>query len=90
MAVLLVLALIVIGYLVSLRLHPYGRKCPSCKGTGLQNGAVFRYAQRQCARCGGNGIRGRYGLRTLHRGGMVWGERRPKAVADKRARHFGR
>jgi hypothetical protein len=83
-------AIAIIGYLVSLRLHPLGRKCISCKGTGQQNGAIYRYAQRQCTRCGGNGIRGRYGVRILHRNTQVWGETRPARAAARRARHFGR
>jgi hypothetical protein len=83
-------AIVIIGYLVSLRLHPLGRKCASCKGTGQQQGAIYRYAHRQCTRCGGNGIRGRYGVRILHRNSRVWGETRPARAAARRDRHFGR
>jgi hypothetical protein len=83
-------AIVIIGYLVSLRLHPLGRKCVSCKGTGQQRGAIYRYAHRQCTRCGGNGIRGRYGVRILHRNSRVWGETRPARAAARRDRHFGR
>ena len=82
--------LAVIGYLISLRLHPLGRICRRCKGTGWQRGAIFRYSLRQCTRCGGNQVRGRYGVRTLHRGGQVWGEKAPDRARAKRAKKFGR
>jgi hypothetical protein len=89
-ALVIVILIAVVGYLISLRLHPYGRMCGRCKGTGIQRGAIFRYSVRQCTRCGGNQARGRYGLRTLHRGGLVWGERKPAQARERRSRNFGR
>ena len=91
MGTLAVIALVVVvGYLISLRLHPLGRICKRCRGTGIQKGFIFRYSHRRCTKCGGNQVRGRYGLRTLHRGGQVWGERKPAEAAARRARNFGR
>jgi hypothetical protein len=89
-AAVLLAGALVVGYLVSLHLHPGGRTCWKCRGNGYQRGAVFTYATRSCTRCGGNQFRGRYGLRTLHRGSQVWGETRPLAAQRRRARHFGR
>jgi hypothetical protein len=90
LAVLSVLAVVgIIGYLISLRQHPRGRRCRTCKGTGTQKGLIFRYANRQCTRCGGSGNRGRIGLRVL-RPGQVWGEKAPADAAAKRGENWGR
>ena len=42
--------LVAIGYLISLRLHPFTR-CPACKGLGTPgrtHGFIYRYAHRRC------------------------------------------
>ena len=82
-------AIVVVAYLISLRRHPRGRRCFSCKGTGLHRGVVFRYATRPCTRCGGNGSRARIGLRVM-KPGQVWGERVPAEAAAKRGKNWGR
>lgn len=47
-------AVILVGYLVSGFLHPF-RACRSCGGTGVHRGAIYRRASRNCASCGGKG-----------------------------------
>lgn len=84
-----IILLVVIGYLISLRQHPRGRNCRACKGTGRQQGMIFRYAHRQCTRCGGSGGRGRIGLRVM-KPGQMWGERAPQEAAEKRGENWGR
>lgn len=54
----------VVGYLVSLRIHPFS-KCPRCKGKGIHRGGVFTYATRACTKCKGRAIRPRLGRRIL-------------------------
>lgn len=90
MATLVVLgAILLVAYLVSLRLHPM-RRCRPCKGTGRHFGAVFKSSHRGCTSCGGNGRRARLGVNLLHRGGLVWGERAPARASAERERNFGR
>jgi DnaJ-class molecular chaperone len=90
MGALIVLAIIVvIGYLVSLRLHPW-HACRSCGGRGHHRGAVFKYARRACTSCGGNGRRARLGVRVFHGGRQVWGERAPAATVEERSKNLGR
>jgi hypothetical protein len=79
---------LILSYLISLRLHPRGRVCGKCKGTGIHRGLLFSYAHRACTRCGGTPARARYGVRVLHGRKQVWGERRPQQSAAKRK--FGR
>jgi hypothetical protein len=86
---LLIGAVLLLGYLISLRLHP-NRKCRACKGVGRHAGSVFRYSTRQCVRCGGNGRRARLGIHVFHGGGRTWGERKPDEATARRARNFGR
>jgi hypothetical protein len=89
--VVLVLALIAaVGYWISLHRHPWGRSCRKCKGTGRQQGLIFRYAWRPCTRCGGNSDRARLGIRFGHPRSQVWGERAPQPARDKRDRNYGR
>lgn len=64
--------LIVLGYPVSLKLHPW-RKCLRCKGSPRHFGAIYSYAWRNCARCGGSG-------RELRRGVRLTGIGRPKGM----------
>ncbi|HEX9543371.1 MAG TPA: hypothetical protein VGA04_35080 [Streptosporangiaceae bacterium] len=54
--------LFVVGYLVSLRLHPF-RKCPACNGTGRHFGGFYTNSQRRCSRCGGGSRQERLGTR---------------------------
>jgi DnaJ-class molecular chaperone len=90
MVVLILLAVIaVVGYLASLRAHPW-RRCRACKGTGRHSGSVFKYSQRACASCGGNGRRARLGMYAFHGNRQVWGEQAPIRAAAKRSRNFGR
>jgi hypothetical protein len=87
---LILIALVVlVGYLVSLRLHPW-RNCRPCKGTGRHRGALYKYSQRSCTACGGNGRRGRLGVRVIHSGARVWGETRPERTVEERGRNLGR
>ncbi len=57
-------AFAVVGYLVSLRIHPFS-KCPRCKGKGIHRGGVFNYATRACTKCKGRAIQPRLGRRVL-------------------------
>jgi DnaJ-class molecular chaperone len=81
--------IVVIGYLASLRLHPW-HACRRCRGRGHHRGAVFKYATRACTSCGGNGRRARLGVRVFHGGRHVWGERVPAAVVEDRGKNLGR
>lgn len=54
----------VVGYLVSLRIHPFS-KCPRCKGKGIHRGGVFSYSTRACTKCKGRAIQPRLGRRIL-------------------------
>lgn len=63
----IIAVLIVAGYLVSLRVHPYSR-CRACKGGGRHWGSVYKYAQRPCRSCGGSGRHDRLGARILRIG----------------------
>jgi DnaJ-class molecular chaperone len=90
MGTLIVLVIIVVvGYLVSLRLHPW-HPCRRCRGRGNHRGAVFKYAGRNCTSCGGNGRRARLGVRVFHGGRQVWGERAPAAASEERGKNLGR
>lgn len=61
-----VLAL-VLGYLVSLRLHPL-TSCRACGGRGRNRGAFYRYSIGNCSRCGGSGRKARFGVRLFGSG----------------------
>ena len=87
---LFLLAVFAISYLVSLTLHPRGKVCGKCKGTGIHKGAFFTYANRACTKCGGAPMRARLGLRVFHSSSPVWGESRPRTVAAKRSQKWGR
>jgi DnaJ-class molecular chaperone len=50
----LIIAVILVGYLVSGFLHPF-RPCRSCGGSGVHKGSIYRRAIRNCAACGGRG-----------------------------------
>jgi len=61
---ILIIILFVVGYFISLRLHPL-TKCRLCKGTGRHFGSMYTYAQRRCRKCGGNGRVDRLGVRLF-------------------------
>jgi hypothetical protein len=57
--------LVVGGYLLSLRLHPF-RSCPACRNRpapGRHHGSVYTYSHRRCRRCGGTNRQERLGTR---------------------------
>jgi len=61
----LVVVFMVVGYFISLRLHPYTR-CRVCTHTPRRHhGAIFNYAYRPCRACGGSGRKDRLGVRVL-------------------------
>ena len=60
------LVLVLGGYLLSLRLHPF-RSCPACKGrraAGRHHGSFYTYSHRRCRRCGGTNRQERLGTRV--------------------------
>jgi len=57
-------AVLVLGYLLSLVLHPYAR-CSTCKGSPRHYGSIFSRAFRLCSACGGSGRERRLGARIL-------------------------
>jgi DnaJ-class molecular chaperone len=59
---ILIIIVAVVGYFVSLRIHPLTR-CGQCKGTGRHSGSVYTYASRRCRKCGGTGRKDRFGKR---------------------------
>ncbi len=68
MAALLAIALIlVVGYLISLKIHPE-TYCRRCGGSGRNRGSTKQRSGR-CKRCGGTGRKPRLGNRMLGRGG---------------------
>jgi DnaJ-class molecular chaperone len=67
MALLVVIAVFVVGYLISLRIHPL-RKCPVCKMTGRHWGSIYTYSYRRCRRCGGTGRLDRWGTQAFFGG----------------------
>lgn len=66
MVVLVVLlAVLLVGYRISLTLHPY-TTCELCRQTGRNHsGGVFGYAFRPCYACRGRGAKQRWGARML-------------------------
>jgi DnaJ-class molecular chaperone len=58
---------VVVGYWLSLHLHPYTR-CEACNGTGAHRGAVFGYAHRPCHKCSGTRRKQRFGAARLDLG----------------------
>lgn len=61
---LAVVAVAVVGWVLSLWLHP-NRRCRRCRGTGKHFGSTFTSAFRLCTSCGGNGRQKRVGARLL-------------------------
>ena len=64
MELLLLFAVLVGGYLFSLRAHPL-RGCPACKMTGRRGVSVVKTS---CRRCKGTGEIKRWGARVFFRG----------------------
>ena len=62
MVILILIIIAVVGYFVSLRIHPLAR-CGLCKGTGRHSRSVYTHANRRCRRCGGSGRKDRFGNR---------------------------
>ncbi len=61
LALLLLLAVVTLGYLVACRFWPYAA-CPRCSGAGKRRSLSGR-AWRTCHRCHGSGARLRIGRR---------------------------
>lgn len=59
----IVVAVWVVAYLLSLLLHP-NRGCHTCKGGGRHRGSIFQYAERYCRSCNGSGQHPRWGTRV--------------------------
>ena len=67
MATLIVVAMVFgVGYLLSIRLHPF-TNCRACKGGSRHRGAIYSRAYRVCRRCKGSGRRLRFGALLLGR-----------------------
>jgi DnaJ-class molecular chaperone len=64
---LLVIAILVGGYLISLRIHPL-RKCPVCKMTGRHFGGLYKNSFRRCRKCNGSGRLDRWGTQAFFGG----------------------
>jgi hypothetical protein len=77
--------LVVVGYVVSLVLHPH-RRCRNCKGTGREPGGMFTWGDRACTRCGGSPRHRRWGVRLLSPDKPVWAERSAAKAKDRAGR----
>ena len=62
--IIVICAIAVVGYWVSLRIHPL-TKCRVCNGGGRHFGSVYTYSQRRCRKCGGTGRKDRLGVRVF-------------------------
>ena len=63
--VILLGVIVLVGYLISLRLHPFG-SCPACRNrraAGRHHGSVYTYSHRRCRRCDGTNRQERWGTR---------------------------
>ena len=72
MLLVVIIAVILSGYLVSGFLHPF-RPCRSCGGSGVHKASVFRGTTRTCGTCGGKGRSRRLGAPSE---GRAFGESR--------------
>jgi hypothetical protein len=72
-----IIVIIVVGYLVSLRIHPL-RKCPRCNMSGRHFGSVFTGTYRRCRRCDGRGQLDRVGTQVF------WGGTKNTGVFPKK------
>jgi hypothetical protein len=59
-ALVVIGGVVVLGWLVSLLLHPF-TACSACKGSPRHYGALATRSFRMCATCGGSGRRRRVG-----------------------------
>lgn len=64
-ALLWIVVVGVLGWLISLALHPW-TACSSCKGSPRRFGAVATKSFRLCSACGGSGRQLRFGARMFH------------------------
>ncbi len=64
MLVVIFIAIIAVGYIVSTRIHPL-RKCPTCNMTGRHGGSMYTGSFRRCRTCDGSGRRDRIGTRVF-------------------------
>ncbi len=67
MAVIVIIVMAVVGYLVSLKIHPL-TKCRVCNATGRHFGSVFTTSHRRCRKCGGTGRKDRLGSKVFFGG----------------------
>jgi Zn finger protein HypA/HybF involved in hydrogenase expression len=65
---ILILALVFGGYLLSLKLNPYV-KCSKCNNNPKRKGWVFTHAHHICPKCKGLGQQVRWGYKFFHIGG---------------------
>ena len=72
--VFVVLAVVVVGYLLSLKLNPYVR-CSRCRNRPKMKGWVFRGAHHVCPKCQGTGQQLRLGRRLIFRDPVSPGDR---------------
>jgi DnaJ-class molecular chaperone len=62
-----VLTIFAVGYLFSIRAHPY-TACRFCKGGSRHRAAIFSYSYRPCRHCKGSGRKRRFGAQLLGHG----------------------
>jgi hypothetical protein len=61
--ILIVVAICVVGYMVSIWLHPQ-KRCRLCNGSGRHRGAIFTYSSRRCRSCNGARYKLRFGTKV--------------------------
>jgi len=61
---IIILIIAVVGYFISLRIHPL-TKCRWCNSSGRHFGGMYTYAHRRCRWCGGSGRKDRLGTRVF-------------------------
>ena len=66
-ALVILVAIVAVGYFVSLRIHPL-KRCRTCKMQGRHFGTVYSYAYRRCRTCGGSGRQDRLGVKLFFGG----------------------
>jgi hypothetical protein len=64
MVVVVLIAIVAVGYIVSTRIHPL-RKCSTCNMTGRHSGGLYKGSFRRCRRCAGSGRRDRVGTKVF-------------------------
>lgn len=68
LTVVIVVGGIILGYPISLWLHPE-TACDKCKGAGRHHGTFYTKSRRQCTKCGGKGRMARMGTWIWERSG---------------------